>query len=178
MQSAGSCFNRHVRLGPFIGICSLLALLAPVVASFGGTHQVPDEEPIIKIQIPDKWKVREIGESLEATTGDGAAHVLVTPVEEKKVAESLGEAIRYVRNTGGLVIRADSVKHDTAQVKDKRLHTVTWDATAKDQPVKIRCYIIEGAEGKRVVLVFWGSLEAEKKYRSHLDKILESVEPA
>ena len=166
-----------MRQNPSVVIYALLALLASVLPVLAGTHHVPNEEPIAKVQIPDQWNVREVGEALQANTGDGHAHVLVVPVEGTKVAESLGEAIRYVRNSGGITVKADSVKHDTAQVKEKQLKTVSWDAAAKDQPIKIRCYIIEGAEGKRLILVFWASLEGEKKYRTQVNKILESIEP-
>lgn len=141
---------------------ALLTLFASVLPAFAGTHRVPNEEPIAKLKIPDQWNVREVGESLQATTGDGGVHVLVVPVEGIKVAESLGEAIRYVRNTGGIVIKADTAKHGTAQVKDKSLQTVSWDATARDQPIKILCWVLQGAEGKRLLMLFWGSPEAEK----------------
>jgi hypothetical protein len=156
---------------------ALLAIFASVLPVFAKTHRVPNEDPIAKLHIPDQWNVQEVGESLQATTTDGGEHVMVVPVEGTKVAESLGEAIRYVRNSGGIIIKADSKKQETSQVKQKQLPTVSWDGTAQDRPIKIRCYVIEGAEKKRLLLLFWGSPEAENKYRTQLKKILESVEP-
>ena len=86
-----------------ISICVLLT--TPV---FSATHKVPEDEPIVTIEIPDEWQTKEIGESIQATAPSDPYHILIVPPEGSKIAETIGEAMRYIRNTGGIVVKADS----------------------------------------------------------------------
>ena len=45
-----------------ISICVLLATPA-----FPATHKLPEDEPIVTIEIPDEWQTKEVGESVQAT---------------------------------------------------------------------------------------------------------------
>src|ERR1700704_1319175 len=94
-----------------ISICVLLTTPA-----FSATHQVPEEEPIVTIEIPDEWQTKEIGESVQATAPGDPVHVLVVPPEGSKIAEAMGEAMRYIRGTGGIVVRADSIKNEPGKL--------------------------------------------------------------
>lgn len=141
-----------------------------------GTYRVPEDEPIATIHIPEKWKTQQREEFVEATTPQGAAHVLVLPVERRKIAESMGEAMRYIRRTGTIKIKADTEKRETAEIKGRHVRTFSWDATDKNQPINIRCHIISAIEGKPLLVVFWGSLEGDKKYQRELRQILETVQ--
>ena len=141
-----------------------------------GTYPVPHDEPVISVKIPEKWKVQEHDEFIEGTTPDGTMHVLALAVEGTKVAESLGEGIRYIRNTGGIVIKADSAKHETTTLKGKPLRSVSWDAHDQKGEIKLRCHVISGKNDKPAILFFWGSVDAEKKYHGELSQILETIE--
>lgn len=154
---------------------ALLLSLALVGQAFPGTHRIPEDEPIATVRIPDDWKVEAHGECVEGVTAKGAVHVLIMPVEGSKVAESMGEAMRYIRRTGTVVVKADSLKRDTTTVKEKHLQIVSWDATDKAVPFQIRCHILSPSEGNQLLVVFWAPIEAGKKYQSQLDGILESV---
>ena len=72
-----------------------------------GTHLVPRDEPIVAVRIPQNWKVQEHDEFIEGAR-EGGLHLLVVPVENRKTAESLGEGIRYIRNSNGLFLRLAS----------------------------------------------------------------------
>ena len=157
----------------YVALFSLL-LIEPISAR---TYSVPQDEPIATIRIPESWQVRQGGEYIDATTPDGA-HVLVMPVEGTKVADSLGEAMRYIRRTGTVVVKADSMKRDTATVKEKQLQIVSWDATDNDRAIRIRCHVVPVADGKQLLVIFWGSLEAETKYQRELNEIFETLQAA
>jgi hypothetical protein len=75
-----------------------------------------------------------------------------------------------------MVVKADSVKHETAEFKNKRLETVSWDANGRDlQPIRIHCYVIPGKEGRRLLAVFWASPEQVKKHEPQFKNIIESI---
>ena len=156
-----------------ISICVLLATPA-----FSATHKLPEDEPIVAIEIPDEWQTKEVGESLLATAPGDSFHVLIVPPEGSKIAETMGEAMRYIRNTGGIVVRADSIKKEPGKLNDMDVRHVSWDAKDKNGDVKIQFTIVSLAEKKSVLLACWGSPAAEQKHEAALKKLLQSIKKA
>jgi hypothetical protein len=153
--------------------CALLGFCALTATVVAGTHQVPKDEPIATIGIPNDWKIQEHDEYLDTASRDGTVHILVLAAE-RKVAESLGEAIRYVRNTGAVSIKAETEKKETGQFRGKPLTTLSWEATHNGAPITIRCHVLSASQGKPLLIVFWGPMN--KKNQGDLSRILESVQ--
>src|SRR3954453_14102703 len=110
---------RKYLLGVAAGTISLAATLA-------ASYEVPEEEPVARVSFPDQWRTKHHDEFIEATSPDGEAHVLVTKTEGRKVNESIGEAMRYIRGKGGMIFSADSLEHKTLTLKGVELQTVSW----------------------------------------------------
>jgi hypothetical protein len=153
-----------------IPICVLLATPA-----FSATHKLPEDQPIVTIEIPDEWQTKEIGESVLASALGDPIHVLILLPEGSKIAEAMGEAMRYIRNTGGIVVKADSVKNEPGKLNDMDVRHVSWDAKDKNSDVKIRFTIVSLAQRKSVLVACWGSPKAEQKHEADLKKILQSI---
>jgi hypothetical protein len=85
------------------------------------------------------------------------------------------EAMRYIRRHGTVKVDARSEKRETSKAGVNPIRTFSWDATEKNQPIRIRCHLFSELNGKRLLVVFWGSLEGEKEYQRDLNRILESV---
>ena len=130
-----------------ISICVLLATPA-----FSATHKVPEDEPIVTIEIPDDWPTKEVGESLQATAPGDPVHILVVPPEGSKVAETMGEAMRYIRNTGGIVVRADSIKKEPGKLNGLDTQQLSWEGKDKNGDVKIQFTIVSLAQRKSVLV--------------------------
>jgi hypothetical protein len=139
------------------------------------TVSVPQDDPIATVKFPKKWKLDVHPEYVDAVAPDRATHLMVLPVEGRKVAESVGEAIRYIRRTGAILIKPDSMRNETATVQGKQLRKLSWDATSNDQAIIIRCHVVPVDDGKQLLVIFWGSPEAEKKYRSDLNDVFETL---
>ena len=148
------------------------ALVAP---AFGATHKVPTEEPIATVSIPDKWPTKERAENIEATSPDGAMHFLVLQPEGRKVAEGMGEIMRYIRNTGGIVVQADSMKNEPGKLNGADVRNISWQAKNKDGDVTIKYIIMTMPENRSLIVAYWGSPAAEKKYQSDLKKMRQSI---
>ena len=153
-----------------ISICALLATPA-----FSATHKVPEDDPLVTIEIPDKWQTKEVGESVQATAPDDPVHVLIVPPEGSKIAETMGEAMRYIRNTGGIVVRADSIKKEPGKLNGLDTQQLSWEGKDKNGDVKIQFTIVSLAERKSVLVARWGSPKGEQKYEADLKKILQSI---
>ena len=155
---------------------ALLFWLGVAPFACAGTYPIPHDEPVIAVKIPEKWKVQEHEEFVEATVPDGTMHVLALAVEGTKVAESLGEGIRYIRNTGGIVLKSDSAKHEATTLKGKPLRSLSWDGRDQKGEIKLQCHVVPGKNDKPALLFFWGTADAHKKYQGELSEILGTIE--
>jgi hypothetical protein len=155
---------------------AVFLFLLLIGSSFARTYSVPLDEPIATVRIPDNWPTQQRGEYIDATMPDDAGHVLVVPVEGPKVADSMGDAMRYIRRTGTIKVKADSINKETTNSKGREVRIVSWDATDQTRPIKIRCHIILAGERKRLLVVFWGSLRSQEKHLNELNRLLESIE--
>jgi tRNA U34 2-thiouridine synthase MnmA/TrmU len=154
------------------GASLCVGLLAPV---FAGTHKVPPGEPIVTVEVPDKWKTTERGEHIEAISPDGAVSFLVMPAEAKKINEAMGEAMRYLRNKDAITVRADSMQREAGQLNGMDVKNVSWLGKNQKGDVKINFKIMSIPEGKPVIVVYWASPDAEKKHQKELNKMLQSI---
>lgn len=156
-------------------VVSVLLCAGSIAPAISATHKVPGDDPIATIAIPDKWQTKEVGEAVEATSPDGAVFLLVMPAEPGKIAESMGEAMRYLRNRGGLTVNSDTRKDEEGKLNDMNVHKVSWQGKDRKGDVTIRFAIVSVAEKKPLLAAYWCSPDAEKKYRKGLDKILQSI---
>lgn len=141
------------------------------------TYRVPEDEPVARISVPDGWKTAQREEYLDSTIPHGAGHLLVLPVEGQKPAETMLDAMRYIRRHGTVKVDARSEKRETLKVGATSLRTFSWDATEKNQAIRIRCHLFSDLKGKRLLVTWWGPVEGAKKYQRELDQVLESVGP-
>ncbi len=135
--------------------------------------KIPEGEPSANITIPDKWTVKTVGEGVETTSPDGAVHFLVTP-GERKVAESMGEVMRYIRATGGMTVDPASLKRDDGKLNGMDVKNVSWNAKDKKGEMRIRYHIVSMPPKRPLLLVSWASPEAEKKHERELKAMLQS----
>jgi predicted Zn-dependent protease len=153
-----------------VSICVLLA--TPV---FSATHKLPEDEPIFTIEVPDEWQTKEVGESVQATAPGDPVHVLIVPPEGSKINETMGEAMRYIRGTGGIVVKPDSIKNEPGKLNGMEVQQLSWEAKDKNGDVKIQFTIVSLAQTKSVLVACWGPPKAEQKHEAELKKILQSI---
>ena len=157
-------------------VVSFLLCAGSIVPAISATHKVPGDEPFASIAIPDKWQTKEVGEAVQATSPDGAVFFLVMPVEPGKIAESMGEAMRYLRNQGGLTVKADTRKDEAGKLNGMDVQNVSWQGKNSKGDVTIRFASVSVAENRPLLVAYWCSPEAERKHRNELKKMLQSIE--
>jgi hypothetical protein len=154
-------------------------LCAGLLASaLAGTYKVPRDEPLAAVQIPEGWKTKQHDELVETASPDGALRFLVLSPEAHKISESMGEVMRYIRNTGGITVKAESVKRELGELNGMEAQHISWEGKDKNGEVKIRFSIVSIAQNRILLVAFWGSPAAEKKYQAELTKMLKSVKKA
>jgi hypothetical protein len=149
--------------------------LAFYAAAFAGNHNVPPDEPIASVSIPDKWDTKEVGERVEAVSPEAAVRFVIIPVERGKTAETVGELMRYIRNRDGVVVDANSRRSDSGKLNAADVRYISWQGKAQAGKIDIKFVILTIAENQPLVAVYWGTSDAVEKYRGPLDRILGSV---
>jgi hypothetical protein len=144
-------------------------------SAFGAVHSIPPDEPVASLDIPDKWKTIIRGEGVEATSPDGGLHFLALPPERNKVAEGVGEMMRYIRNTGGIIVKPETVKGEPGQINGIDVQRRMWHGKDKKGEVNIRFTIFLPSKENSVIAASWGSPAAEKNNDADLKKILQSL---
>jgi len=168
-----------MRLTDAARLAALAATLFIALAGFvaAKTFSIPQGDPIATVSLPANWKTDEHAEFIEAVAPDQATHILVLGVEGRKVGESVGEAFRYIRGTDPMFVKPDQMKKEIVTVKGAKVQRLSWDATRKDQPIVVCCYVITVSEGKQLLVMFWGSAEAQQKYQRELKDVFETLRP-
>jgi hypothetical protein len=156
-------------------LCGAFLCVGLLTAALAGTHKVPPDEPIVTVQVPDKWRTTEHGEHIEAISPDGTVSFLVMPAEAKKINEAMGEAMRYLRNKGGITVKGESMKREEGQLNGMDVKHVSWQGKNQKGDVKISFKIMSVPEGNPVIVVYWASPDAEKKHQKELNKMLQSI---
>jgi hypothetical protein len=149
-----------------------------VGSAFSATHNVPRDEPIATIRIPEKWQTKEYEERVEATSPDRAVSFLVMPPEANKIAESMGEVMRYIRNRGGITVKAETLKREQGKLNGMEVRNVSWLGKDTKGDIKIRFTIVSIPGNKILLVAYWASPEAEKKHQAELTKMLQSIKKA
>lgn len=154
-------------------ICVALA-----TSAFSATHKVPVDDPIATIQIPAKWKTKEFEERVEATSADGTVYFFVMLAETRKINESMGEAMRYVRGRSGITVKSDSLKQESGKVNGMDIKNFSWKGQDNKGEVTISFTVVSVPENKTLLVVYWGSPQAAKKHERELNGMLQSIKKA
>jgi aminoglycoside phosphotransferase len=141
-------------------------------------YKVPPDEPLAVLQVPDEWQTKKHGELFEITSPDGTMHFLVVRPEPNKISESMGEVMRYIRNAGGIIVKADSLKREAEELNDMHVRRVSWMGKDQNGEVRITFNAISIAQNELLLTASWGSPAAEKKYRAQLHNIFKSIRKA
>ena len=152
-----------------------MALAAP---AFSATHQVPADEPIATIQLPEEWQTKELGEGIEAISADGLVRLLVVPAEGTKISESMLEAMRYIKGKSGIKVKAESEKQERGKVNGMDTRNLSWEGRNEKGEVKISFTVVLVAEKKPLLMAYWGSPQATKKHERELKRMLQSIKQA
>jgi hypothetical protein len=126
-------------------------------------------------QAPSGWLTNTEGELVEAQTNDGAIHFLIVPIEHRKMAEAVAEAIDFMRNRHGVTVFAKTVQKETAKIQGAEAHTISWEGKLKEQTIEIHHVIFTARPNELVLAAYWATPEALGEHRRDVDRMLKVV---
>ncbi len=154
-------------------LAAAVALLLPVSAQ-AATLNFPSDAPVATITIPDSWSPEETESGVQALSDDEAIYLAVDVADADSAESVVKEAFTFLGER--------DVKVDEATLSEKDLTIngmatkfLTWAGTDADGPVSITVGITTTADGKFLVLTYWGTQGEQEKHIADLDAILNSL---
>ena len=152
-----------------------LILLTPA-AAFAKTFPVPAEDPVATVTIPDGWEPKDYDGGVEATSPDGAVYVAVEEVLANDVGSTAEEGVKFFAKQG-VEIDEKSLKTQDIKINGLPAFDMTMSGTDKNGPTEVGMTLVgTNAEGKFLMIYYWGSEEGQKANLPDLKAIADSLQ--
>lgn len=148
-----------------------------VVASRAATYSYPSQAPVFRLEIPDAWPVEAESNVLHTGPKDGSVYLGLWGVD----AETMEQALE------GLDKELDQWIGDlkSGEAKETEINGIPFvfvdgEGTDKEGGATIKCSaaVFIPSPQEVMVLVYFGTPEAEAKHERALMKIVQSIHPA
>jgi hypothetical protein len=158
-----------------IALTLVTVTLAPSLA-LADTFPVPAENPVATVSIPDKWESSAYDGGIESTSPDGAIYVALEMVAAKDVKTATEEGVEWFAKQG-VEIDPGSLKTKETKINGLDAFDMQFTGKDKDGAAEISLTLVAtNAEGKFLMLYFWGSDAGEKANASDLKAIGASIQ--
>jgi hypothetical protein len=148
---------------------------APAIA-VAKTFPIPDEDPVATVSLPDKWDSSAYDGGIESTSPDGAIYVALEMVKANDVKSATEEGLEFFAKQG-VDIDANSMKTKDIKINDLAAFDLQFTGKDKNGPANISLTLVgTNAEGKFLMLYYWGSEAGEKANAADLQAIAASVQ--
>jgi len=152
---------------------------ALAVSVRAGDFKLPDDNPVASFTIPASWGPSEYEDGVEAILDDGSIYIAVEAADissSKDVSSAMIESLKYLTKKG-VTVNSDSVKQTEAKLNGMDVVDIKWEGKDSDGECEVSLAIVVVTAKKGLLLTYWGSPEAKKKYDKDLQAIAESIKP-
>ena len=121
--------------------------LLPGLAS-AKTYSIPDPNPVAVITMPDDWESTEIDKGVESTSDDEAVYISVEVTELKDAAQSIAEAVTWLKSKG-VVVDAATQEKKPFSINGMEGVQVQWTGKDEDGPTHVSLTLLQVTETVR-----------------------------
>jgi hypothetical protein len=155
---------------------SLLASLFLSSAAAAATFPIPDENPVATVSLPEKWESSPYDGGIESTSPDGKIYVAMEVVAAKDVKSATEEGLEFFAKQG-VEINPESLKTKDTKINGLSAFDLQFTGKDKDGPAKVSLTLVAtNAEGKFLMLYYWGSEAGEQANGADLQAISDSIQ--
>ena len=151
---------------------TFLGLLAgPALAK---VYDLPDANPAVSVNVPDRWKPTEVDKGVEATSPDGETYVAFETATAKGMEALIDEDIKFLSKQGVTIDRSTQQSQDTTMngIPVSMLH---WKGKDKDGPTAVTLGIFGVTDNLILLMTAWSSPAGDKANGAALTEMLGSV---
>lgn len=154
-----------------LALCACSAGLADAKA-----FKLGDDEALTWITIPDTWEPETFDNGVEGTSPDKASYVAAEIVDGDTLADAGKDEEKFFKKMK-IKIKEDTFKQKTIQMSGLQAEDLQWEATDADGPTHVSVTLVKIAEGKLLMMTYWGSEAGEQSNGADLKAISESIKP-
>lgn len=157
-------------------IAAAFAAFLPMIAQ-AETLEFPSDDPVATVTIPDNWGPKETETGIDATSDDSAIYLSIDVADEKTSDKVIDEAFAFLQKNG-VTIDEKTQKESEAEINGMTMKTFDWDGADKEGPVNIGVAVLSPAEGKLLLITYWGTKGKQDAHDDELIAIISSLKPA
>eukprot|EP01037_Dinobryon_pediforme_P037054 gene37054-44328_t len=163
-----------VRVIPWL---ALVLTLGCVPAARAAVFEIPEDEPVVSVALPDGWvaTANVPGLAVDGVAADGGLEVHVTVVDERKAGDFQAALLAGDRASGRVPDPA-SEQRDSLHIAARRATDLTY-RMAGPGDLRFRLLRMELVPGKVLFITFAGTAAAFTAHAADIAAIFDEVKP-
>ena len=133
-------------------------------------------DDVVWISIPETWEPETFDDGVEGTSPDKETYVAAEVVEGDSLADASKEEEKFFKKMK-IKIKEDTFKQKSIEMSGLPAQDLQWEATDADGPTHVSVTLVKIAEGKLLMMTYWGSEAGEKINGAELKAIADSIKP-
>jgi hypothetical protein len=159
-----------------IAAAAVLAIALAPASAIANTFAIPDENPVATISVPESWEPKPYDGGLEATSPDGRIYLAVEEVRANDVGGATEDGVKWFAEQG-VDIDQHSLKTQDMTLNGLPAFDMAMRGKDKDGPTEVGMMLVgTNAEGKFLLIYYWGSQEGQQANGAELKKIAASLQ--
>jgi hypothetical protein len=138
----------------------------------------PSDAPIASVTIPDAWGPKETISGIEAKSPDSAIYFSIDVATDKDMDKVIDEAVKFLTDNGVTIDATTQKDSGDVEINGMNFGSIEFDGTDADGPVEVSLGFASPAEGKMLVVTYWGTKATQDAHSADLGEILKSLKPS
>ena len=151
--------------------------MAPFFAH-AATLVFPSDAPLASVTIPDGWDPKETISGIEAKSPDSAIYFSIDVATDKDMGKVIDEAVKFLTDNGVTIDPTTQSDSGDVEINGMNFGSIEFDGKDADGPVEVSLGFASPAEGKMLVVTYWGTKATQDAHNKDLGEILKSLKPS
>jgi hypothetical protein len=151
--------------------------MAPFFAH-AATLVFPSDAPLASVTIPDAWDPKETISGIEAKSPDSAIYFSIDVATDKDMSKVIDEAVKFLTDNGVTIDPTTQSDSGDVEINGMNFGSIEFDGKDADGPVEVSLGFASPAEGKMLVVTYWGTKATQDAHSKDLEEILKSLKPS
>ena len=156
------------------------ALLATLLlATLGGsasakTIRIPEDKPVISVNIPSSWETDDLDKGVQCKSADGEAQIFFEVTSAKKIDALIDENVDYLKENK-VIIDESTKKESEFEIDGMAGHVLSWDGKDEFGPEHVALVFGKVSDSKMLMITYWVTKKTEKKNGAEITAVMDSV---
>ena len=151
-----------------------IALIAFPGLAMAETFQLPEDEPVVQLNLPTAWEPTNDDGWLEASSDDEELYIAFEVTDTADFEDSVKETIQYLVDEGVTVDEA-TLSKTPFEINGLKGVDVAWQGKDKDGPVTISLSVIQVTADKMLLLTYWSTPKGDADNAPTIRDIVHSI---